>query len=188
MHNELPVSYKTDMPKRLRELLKKGEHATPASSEQRPGTHKSAHHVDQCTICAGVFDGISTRLADAAGFECLYLAGSGTSGSAIGEADLSVITATELADAARMMAGISSVPIIADADTGFGGPLNVARTIALYEAAGVAGCHIEDQTFRMSHVLLYIHSVAMAGLTCVLDSQALRSTHRKGRRRHGDIP
>lgn len=47
-----------------------------------------------------------------------------------------------------MMAGVSSVPIIADADTGFGGPLNVARTIALYESAGVAGCHIEDQTFR----------------------------------------
>ena len=47
-----------------------------------------------------------------------------------------------------MMVGVSTVPIIADADTGFGGPLNVARTIALYEAAGVAGCHIEDQTFR----------------------------------------
>lgn len=104
--------------------------------------------LDGCTICPGVFDGISTHLATSAGFDALYLAGSGTSGSYIGEPDLSVITATELADAARMMAGVSSVPIIADADTGFGGPLNVARTIALYESAGVAGCHIEDQTFR----------------------------------------
>ncbi|KAI0692940.1 carboxyphosphonoenolpyruvate mutase [Cytidiella melzeri] len=123
--NQLPVSYKTDMPKRLRELMKK----------------------DGCTICPGIFDGISTHLADAAGFDALYLAGSGASGSVIGEPDLSVITADELANTARMMAGVSSVPIIADADTGFGGPLNVARTIALYESAGVAGCHIEDQTF-----------------------------------------
>jgi len=121
----LPVSYKTDMAKKLRELMKS----------------------EGCIICPGVFDGISTHLANAAGFSALYLAGSGTSGSAIGEPDLSVITADELADAARIMVGVSNVPIIADADTGFGGPLNVARTIALYEAAGVAGCHIEDQTF-----------------------------------------
>ncbi|PSS29758.1 hypothetical protein PHLCEN_2v2906 [Hermanssonia centrifuga] len=114
------------MPSRLRELLKK----------------------DGCTTCPGVFDGISCHLANSAGFDALYLAGSGASGSAIGEPDLSVITADELADIARVMVSVSSVPIIADADTGFGGPLNVARTIALYESAGVAGCHIEDQTFR----------------------------------------
>ncbi|KAJ3548518.1 hypothetical protein NM688_g5288 [Phlebia brevispora] len=120
-----PVSFKTDIPKRLRELLKQ----------------------DGCTICPGIFDGVSCHLANSAGFNALYLAGSGTSGSAIGEPDLSVITADELADAARMMVGVATVPIIADADTGFGGPLNVARTIALYESAGVAGCHIEDQTF-----------------------------------------
>ncbi|KAI0341872.1 carboxyphosphonoenolpyruvate mutase [Trametopsis cervina] len=125
MTQQLPISYKTDMPKRFRELIKQ----------------------DGCTILPGVFDGISTHLAAAAGFDALYLAGSGTSGSLIGEADLSVITADELANAARMMVGVSSVPILADADTGFGGPLNVARTIALYESAGVAGCHIEDQTF-----------------------------------------
>lgn len=99
-------------------------------------------------IAPGVFDGISAHVANAAGFDALYLAGSGASGSVIGEPDLSVITGTELANTARMIVGISTAPVIADADTGFGGPLNVARTIALYEAAGVAGCHIEDQTFR----------------------------------------
>lgn len=110
---------------------------------------------DGCVICPGVFDGVSARLANAAGFDCLYLAGSGTSGSAIGEPDLSVITADEMADVGRMMAAVSTVPIIADADTGFGGPMNVARTIALYESAGLAGCHIEDQTFRaLRHVVL----------------------------------
>ncbi|EED85152.1 predicted protein, partial [Postia placenta Mad-698-R] len=98
-------------------------------------------------LAPGVYDGVSAHVANAAGFDALYLAGSGASGSVIGEPDLSVITGTELANTARMIVGISTVPIIADADTGFGGPLNVARTIALYEAAGVAGCHIEDQTF-----------------------------------------
>lgn len=103
--------------------------------------------IEDCIICPGVFDGISTHVASNAGFDCLYLAGSGASGSVIGEPDLSVITGTELANTARVITEISNVPVIADADTGFGGPLNVARTIALYESAGVAGCHIEDQTF-----------------------------------------
>ncbi|EMD31138.1 hypothetical protein CERSUDRAFT_109614 [Gelatoporia subvermispora B] len=120
-----PVSYKHEMPRKLRQLMKEKD----------------------CVICPGVFDGISAHLANAAGFDALYLAGSGASGSVIGEPDLSVITANELADTARMIVGTSSVPVVADADTGFGGPLNIARTIALYEAAGVAGCHIEDQTF-----------------------------------------
>ncbi|KDQ57256.1 hypothetical protein JAAARDRAFT_194412 [Jaapia argillacea MUCL 33604] len=57
------------------------------------------------------------------------------------------MTATEFAQLARMIVEVSDVPVVADADTGFGGPLNVARTIAMYEAAGLAGCHIEDQAF-----------------------------------------
>lgn len=61
--------------------------------------------------------------------------------------DLSVITATEMAQLGRMIVQTSDVPVVADADTGFGGPLNIARTIALYESCGLAGCHIEDQTF-----------------------------------------
>lgn len=123
--NNLPIGYKANMPRKLRQLLKEKD----------------------CILAPGVYDGVSAHVANAAGFDALYLAGSGASGSVIGEPDLSVITGTELANTARMIVGISTVPIIADADTGFGGPLNVARTIALYEAAGVAGCHIEDQTF-----------------------------------------
>ncbi|KAH9949332.1 carboxyphosphonoenolpyruvate mutase [Amylocystis lapponica] len=123
--SNLPVSYKANMPRGLRQLMKEKD----------------------CVICPGVFDGISAHVATAAGFDALYLAGSGASGSVIGEPDLSVITCNEMADTARMIVGVTSVPVIADADTGFGGPLNVARTIALLEAAGVAGCHIEDQTF-----------------------------------------
>lgn len=61
-----------------------------------------------------------------------------------GEPDLSVITATELATLARTVAEVSDSLLIADTDTGFGGPLNIARTIAMYEAAGLTGCHIES--------------------------------------------
>ncbi|KAH9854381.1 carboxyphosphonoenolpyruvate mutase [Lenzites betulinus] len=121
----VPVSYKTNQPKKLRQLMKEKD----------------------CVICPGVFDGISAHIANAAGFDALYLAGSGASGSVLGEPDLSVITSVELADTARMIVNVCDAPVVADADTGFGGPLNVARTVALYEAAGVAGCHIEDQTF-----------------------------------------
>ncbi|KAK4110000.1 carboxyphosphonoenolpyruvate mutase [Canariomyces notabilis] len=101
----------------------------------------------KCLIGPGIFDGISARVADSVGFDFLYLAGSGTTGSYIGQPDLSVMTQTEFANVGQMMAQNTSIPIIADADTGFGGPINVRRTIQLYEHAGLAGCHIEDQVF-----------------------------------------
>lgn len=75
------------------------------------------------------------------------MAGSGTTGSHLGEPDLSVMTQTEYAEMARMICMHTDRPVIADADTGFGGPINIRRTIRLYEHAGVAGCHIEDQVF-----------------------------------------
>lgn len=81
------------------------------------------------------------------GFDFLYLAGSGATGSRVGEPDLSVMTQTEFADIAGMMVQHTDLPVIADADTGFGGPINIRRTVQLYEHAGVAGLHIEDQVF-----------------------------------------
>lgn len=101
----------------------------------------------RCLIGPGVFDGVSTQVATSIGFDFLYLAGSGATGSHVGEPDLSVMTATEFADIARMMTTHTHLPVIADADTGFGGPLNIRRTVQLYEHAGVAGLHIEDQVF-----------------------------------------
>ncbi|KAF8247367.1 carboxyphosphonoenolpyruvate mutase [Wilcoxina mikolae CBS 423.85] len=100
----------------------------------------------RCLIGPGVFDGISTHIASSIGFDFLYLTGAGATGSITGQPDLSVMTATEYADLARMMAYTMHLPI-ADADTGFGGPINIQRTVHLYESAGVAGIHIEDQTF-----------------------------------------
>jgi 2-methylisocitrate lyase-like PEP mutase family enzyme len=98
-------------------------------------------------IGPGVFDGVSTHVASAVGFDFLYLAGSGATGSRVGDPDLSVMTATEFADIARMMVMHTDLPVIADADTGFGGPVNIRRTVQLYEHAGVAGIHVEDQVF-----------------------------------------
>ena len=102
----------------------------------------------------GVYDGISARVAASVGFPMLYMTGAGTAASRLGEPDLGITTATEMADNARTIARASNVPVIADADTGFGGPVNVARTVHLYEAAGVAGLHIEDQSFpkRCGHL------------------------------------
>ncbi|KAL2005197.1 hypothetical protein VTN00DRAFT_3047 [Thermoascus crustaceus] len=102
---------------------------------------------DKCLVGPGVFDGISTAVATTTGFDFLYLAGSGSTGSHCGEPDLSIMTQTEYATVGEMVATHTDVPVIADADTGFGGPLNIARTIRLYEHAGIAGCHMEDQVF-----------------------------------------
>jgi 2-methylisocitrate lyase-like PEP mutase family enzyme len=102
----------------------------------------------------GVFDGYSARIANAEGFPALYMTGAGTAGSRLGQADLGLTTMTEMVENARMIASVIDVPLIADADTGFGGSINVARAVHQYEQAGVAAMHIEDQTFpkRCGHL------------------------------------
>lgn len=92
----------------------------------------------------GGYDGITARTIEQAGFACAYMSGAGVSASR-GFPDFGLLTLTEMAQAAGTMAGAVSIPVIADADTGYGNELNVTRTIREYERAGVAGCHIEDQ-------------------------------------------
>ncbi|KAK0273448.1 hypothetical protein LTR35_012198 [Friedmanniomyces endolithicus] len=97
-------------------------------------------------VAPGVYDGITARLALAQGFGCLYMTGAGTSMSRLGMADLGLTTFTDMHTNAAMIASIDpSVPVIADADTGYGGPINVANTVRAYGRSGVAGLHIEDQ-------------------------------------------
>ncbi|KAI0517224.1 methylisocitrate lyase [Xylaria bambusicola] len=97
-------------------------------------------------VCPGVYDGFSARMALAAGFECLYMTGAGVSMSRIGMADLGLATQTEMVDTAGMIANIDpKIPLIADADTGYGTATNVFRTVERYITAGVAGFHLEDQ-------------------------------------------
>ena len=98
-------------------------------------------------VAPGVFDGISTRLADAMGFDALYMTGYGVVGSHLGLPDAGLASYRDMVERVRVLAGLARTPIIADGDTGYGGLLNVAHTVAGYEAAGAAGVQIEDQEF-----------------------------------------
>ena len=96
-------------------------------------------------VVPGAYDGISARLVERAGFPVVYMTGYGTSASRLGLPDLGFAGLAEMADHARNMAAAVTVPLVADADTGYGNALSVRRTVQAYEAAGVAGLHIEDQ-------------------------------------------
>src|SRR5215470_19455585 len=93
----------------------------------------------------GAYDGFSARLIEAAGFPAVYMTGAGTAASHLGQPDLGLATLTEMATHAGHLASCISLPLIADADTGYGNALNVVRTVREYERAGVAGLHLEDQ-------------------------------------------
>ena len=89
--------------------------------------------------------GGAARLVEEAGCPAVYMTGFGTSAALIGRPDVGLLTMTEMAASAGRIADCVDIPVIADADTGYGNPLNVIRTVGAYEAAGVAGIHIEDQ-------------------------------------------
>ncbi|KAJ7761373.1 phosphoenolpyruvate pyruvate domain-containing protein [Mycena metata] len=104
----------------------------------------------------GICDGISARCAIEAGFECLYQSGAATTASRLGQPDLAIATLNDFSEAAEMVCSLEpTMPVIADADTGFGGPAMIARTVTKYAKTGVAGLHIEDQvqTKRCGHLL-----------------------------------
>ncbi|HXG03884.1 MAG TPA: isocitrate lyase/PEP mutase family protein [Candidatus Binatia bacterium] len=96
-------------------------------------------------VVPGAYDAVSARLVERAGFPAVYMTGYGTSASRLGLPDLGFAGLAEMVDHARNLAAAVSIPLIADADTGYGNALSVRRTVALYETAGVAALHIEDQ-------------------------------------------
>jgi 2,3-dimethylmalate lyase len=96
-------------------------------------------------IAPGAYDALTARLVEQAGFEVAYMTGFGTTASLLGRPDVGLLGQAEMVDNARRMAGTIDVPLIADADTGYGNPINVIRTVREYEQAGVAGLHLEDQ-------------------------------------------
>ncbi len=99
----------------------------------------------QGLIVPGAYDGVSAKLVQHAGFPAVYMTGYGTSASRLGLPDLGFAGLAEMADHARNMAAAVDIPLIADADTGYGNALSVRRTVQAYEAAAVAALHIEDQ-------------------------------------------
>src|SRR4051812_46753961 len=92
----------------------------------------------------GVFCPLVAKMAERLGFRAVYLSGAALSAS-LGVPDIGLVTATEFADEARRVAAATALPLLCDADTGFGEALNVERTVRLFEAAGAAGLHLEDQ-------------------------------------------
>ncbi len=121
----------TSKSKRLRELITKG-----------------------AVIMPGVPNAAMARQAERAGFEAVYVSGAGMANATAGAPDIGLLTLTEVAQLAGYIAKAVKIPAIVDADTGFGGAENVGRTIRELEAAGLAGCHIEDQEFpkRCGHL------------------------------------
>src|SRR6185436_5363553 len=96
-------------------------------------------------VAPGVFEMFSAKIADRLGFKALYMTGYGISVSHLGQPDAGLATFTDMAGRARIIAEGTTTPLIADADTGYGGLLNVRHTVRGYEAAGVQGIQIEDQ-------------------------------------------
>jgi len=96
-------------------------------------------------VAPGAYDALTARIIEQAGFPAVYMTGFGTAASLLGRSDVGLLTMSEMVDNARRMTQAIDVPLIADADTGYGNPLNVIRTVQEYEIAGVSAIHIEDQ-------------------------------------------
>jgi 2-methylisocitrate lyase-like PEP mutase family enzyme len=109
----------------------------------------------ELVVAPGVFDGITAHLTRRTGQAAAYMTGAGVAASGFGLPDIGLVTGTEMAERARMLVGVlGDVPLIADADTGYGPAMNVVRTVRLYEQAGVAAIQLEDQVFpkRCGHL------------------------------------
>ncbi|KAF4435386.1 methylisocitrate lyase [Fusarium austroafricanum] len=127
------------------------------AAQHVPAATKLRHLLesDDIIVAPGVYDGFSARIANRVGFDCIYMTGAGTCASKLGQPDLGFASLNDMREHAEMIANLNpSVPLIADADTGYGGPNMVARTVSQYHRSGVAGLHIEDQiqTKRCGHL------------------------------------
>src|SRR5579859_2760118 len=97
-------------------------------------------------VAPGAYDALSARLIAQAGFPAVYMTGFGTTASVLGQPDVGLLTMSEMVSRASALAStIGDIPLIADADTGYGNPISVIRTVREYERAGVAAIHLEDQ-------------------------------------------
>lgn len=131
---------------------------------------------DQVLMAAGASSPMPAKLAEQAGFEAVYVPGGGVALDRLGVADLGLATLNDMVDAAAAIARSVSVPVIADADTGFGNVLNVQRTVQEYERAGIAGIHLEDQEFpkrcgQLSGKILISIDEAVQKIRAALDAR-----------------
>ena len=125
----------------------KTENTSPGVSSpgaSSPGRRLRDAWTNQTIAIPGAFNALVAKMAERLGFSAVYLSG-GALSAAAGVPDVGLLGVSEFADAARSIAAATSLPLLCDADTGFGEALNVERTVRLFEAAGVAGIHLEDQ-------------------------------------------
>lgn len=123
------------------------------NSPLKPGALLRQHLADGIVVAPGAYDGMSARLVALAGFNAVYASG-GAIARAAGYPDIGLLSFTEVMDRVEKIVDASGLPVVADADTGFGGSANVERTVRIMERAGVAAFHIEDQSFpkRCGHL------------------------------------
>jgi methylisocitrate lyase len=115
-----------------------------ADTVSSPGRRLRAAWAAQPLAIPGVFNALVARMAEQIGFRAVYLSG-GALSAAAGVPDVGLLSLPEFVEQARTITQAVSVPLLCDADTGFGEVLNVERTVRLFESAGVAGIHLEDQ-------------------------------------------
>ena len=129
--------------------------AAPAGQASPAGRLRHLLAQGELVVAPGIFDGISAHLVRLMGFRAGYLTGAGVAASGFGLPDIGLVGMSEMVDRVAMAAGVlGEIPLIADADTGYGPPPSVARTVRAYERAGVAAIQLEDQAFpkRCGHL------------------------------------
>lgn len=132
-------------------------------------------------IAPGVYDGLTATLAEQAGFEALYLSGAAVAYTRLGRPDIGLTSVSEMADTMALIRDRTALPVIIDADTGFGNALNAQRTMRLYERAGASALQVEDQTYpkRCGHLAdkSLISAAEMAGkIAAMADARASDAT------------
>jgi methylisocitrate lyase len=119
---------------------------TPDNSDLRPGTKlRAAVREERPLQVVGAINAYHARMAERVGYRALYLSGGGVAAGSLGLPDLGISTLDDVLTDVRRITDVSALPLLVDIDTGFGGALNIARTIRALIKAGAAGCHIEDQ-------------------------------------------
>jgi 2,3-dimethylmalate lyase len=117
----------------------------PLSAKEKRRHFKQRLQQGRIVVAPGCYDAFSAKLVEFAGFEAVYMTGAGVSAGLVGVPDVGLLTMTEMVEQARRISEATGLPVISDADTGYGGPLNVRRTVEQFERTGACAIHLEDQ-------------------------------------------
>ncbi len=116
-------------------------------AHQRHTRFRDLVEQDDIAVVPGCYDALSASILEKQGFDAVYVSGAGVSNTKLGLADVGMVTQTEMCDRVHYVAEKVDVPVFADADTGYGNPVHVRRTVRMYEQSGASALHIEDQKF-----------------------------------------